>query len=142
MKTNFKDFLAQSTLNESFQGINDYNIGYVIPYSLHMVSQVHLWHLLCPDGQKHMALGLLYEGIQEKVDGLAEKFIAQGGILLNVDVNLSTIYTVGDVIDGLQRYRELIENSMTTRTDMASINDGLIDLQEVIDENLFKFQLN
>lgn len=136
-----KELSKEKVTNEELQYINEYGIGYIVSYTMHMIAQSHIWHLLCPSGQKHVALNELYTELETEVDGLAEKFIAQGGILSDVTESLIPYYSEELVRQKLNDYRELVSNSMTQDPTMASINDGLVDLQEVIDSVLYKFNL-
>lgn len=129
-------------INEAVIGINDHGIGHLITYTLHMVSQIHIWHLLCPSGQKHTALGDLYNALNDEVDVLAERFIAQGGSLEAINASLIPFYDESTVRMQLDVYRSMVTACMTDRLDMASINDAVIDLQEIIDSNLYKFNLS
>lgn len=137
---------VQSGLNESLteavDGINNSGIGYIIPYTLQFIAQAHTWHLLCPNGQKHMALGELYDELQTEVDGLAEKFIAQGGRLETVSLPLTAYYDELEVRARLEEFRNIVSSAITTDSRLASISDGLTDLQEVIDSKLYKFNLS
>jgi hypothetical protein len=138
--------IAYGTLNESLteavDGINNSGIGYIIPYTLQFIAQAHTWHLLCPNGQKHMALGELYDELQTEVDGLAEKFIAQGGRLETVSLTLTAYYDELEVRARLEEFRNIVSSAITTDSRLASISDGLTDLQEVIDSKLYKFNMN
>lgn len=136
-KTNKK-----SNINEAIQDINSYGIGHLVTYTLHMVSQIHIWHLLCPSGQKHTALGDLYNALNDEADVLAERFIAQGGALEVINASLVPFYDESTVRMQLDVYRSMVTASMTDRPDMAAINDAVIDLQEIIDSNLYKFNLS
>jgi DNA-binding ferritin-like protein len=129
------------SLTEAIAEVNDNGIGYIIPYTLQFIAQAHTWHLLCPNGQKHMALGELYEELQSEVDELAEKFIAQGGTLLNVNVPLMAYYDEFTVRAAINELRNIVTSAIDTNPRMASIVDGLTDLQEVIDAKLYKFNL-
>lgn len=133
---------VQGGLNESLEGINESGIGYIIPYTLHFIAQSHAWHLLCPNGQKHMALGELYDELQSEVDGLAEKFIAQGGRLETITLPLTAYYDELEVRAKLEEFRNVVSSAITTDPRFASISDSLIDLQEVIDSKLYKFNLS
>ena len=132
---------AETKINEAVIGINDSGIGYIIPYTLQFISQVHVWHLLCPSGQKHTALGELYDELQTEVDGLAEKFIAQGGQLNTVSIPLTAHYDEAEIYTKLDEFRNVVTSAITTDPRMASIVDGLTDLQEVLDAKLYKFKL-
>jgi hypothetical protein len=132
---------AETKINEAVIGINDSGIGYIIPYTLQFISQVHVWHLLCPSGQKHTALGELYDELQTEVDGLAEKFIAQGGQLNTVSIPLTAYYDEAEIYTKLDEFRNVVTSAITTDPRMASIVDGLTDLQEVLDAKLYKFKL-
>jgi DNA-binding ferritin-like protein len=129
------------SLTEAIAEVNDNGIGYIIPYTLQFIAQAHTWHLLCPNGQKHMALGELYEELQSEVDELAEKFIAQGGTLLNVNMPLMAYYDEFTVRTAINELRNIVTSAIDTNPRMASIVDGLTDLQEVIDAKLYKFNL-
>lgn len=130
------------SMNEEVDGINNSGIGYIIPYTLQFIAQAHTWHLLCPNGQKHMALGELYEELQSEVDELAEKFIAQGGRLETVSYPLTAYYDELEVRAKLEEFRNIVSSAITTDPRLASISDGLTDLQEVIDSKLYKFNMN
>ena len=72
----FRDLVnKKEQVNEDVQGINNSGIGYLITYSMYMIAQTHIWHLLCKSGQKHTALGEFYEEMQDEVDSLAEDSI-------------------------------------------------------------------
>ncbi len=129
-------------LEEAIEGINNTGIGYVISYSMFMIAQTHIWHLLCKSGQKHVALKNFYDELQDEVDELAERFIAQGGILLDVEANLVARYDDFEIVSAFNSYREMVTSCVESRPEMASIVDGIVDLQEVIDSNLYKFNLN
>lgn len=132
----------KKSLKEAIEGINDSGIGYLITYSLYMVAQIHVWHLLCPSGQKHMALGELYSELEDEVDELAERFIAQGGVLTDINEPIIAKYDDLTVMQKCQEYRNMVTSCVDYRPEMASIIDGVVDLQELIDNKLYKFKLN
>ena len=131
-------------INEQIEGINNDIIGLVIPHTIALIAQSHIWHLGCPSGQKHVALKELYEELQSEVDGLAEKFIAQGGVIKDYKYSLKSSYSDMEVYVELDKYRDLITGTIAANDtpEMKSIVDSLIDLQEVIDSKLYKFKLN
>lgn len=128
--------------NESVPEINNSGIGYIISYSLYLIAQIHVWHLLCPSGQKHMALGELYSELEDEVDELAERFIAQGGVLTDINEPIIAKYDDLTVMQKCQEYRNMVTSCVDYRPEMASIIDGVVDLQELIDNKLYKFKLN
>jgi Family of unknown function (DUF5856) len=138
------DLKSSEELVEAVQGINDNSVGYLIPYALFMVAQTHLWHFLCPDGQKHMALGEFYEELEEEADSLAERFIAQGGQLQPFNVQFDMEYSDAKVYSAFAAFREVVSQCalQTDRAELRSIQDGVVDLQEVIDNKLYKFERN
>ena len=89
-----------------------------------------------------MALGELYEELQSEVDELAEKFIAQGGRLESINTPLMTYYDELEVRAKLDEFRNVVTSAITTDPRLASISDGLTDLQEVIDAKLYKFNMS
>jgi len=128
-------------INEAIEGVNNSGIGYIITYSLHMAAQAHVWHLLCPSGQKHMALGEFYSELEDEVDGLAEKFIAQGGVLQDFGKPIVASYDEFEILKAFEEFRNVVSAAITTDSRMQSIVDGLVDIQEVIDAKLYKFKL-
>lgn len=131
----------KQTLNEEIQQINDKGIGSIISYSLFMVSQAHMWHLLCPDAQQHTVLGEFYNKLNDEVDELAERFLAQGGVLNDVDMPLIAKYSEFEVLRNLEDLRNIVTSAIDTDPIMASIVDGLVDIQELIDNIIYKFKL-
>lgn len=129
-------------INEAIEEINNSGIGYIISYSLFMVAQTHMWHLLCPNGQKHMALGEFYEELQDEVDELAERFIAQGGQLVTINEPLVAQYDEYAILKACEQFRNMVTSAIDTNPNMASIVDGVADIQELIDQKLYKFKLN
>lgn len=130
---------------EAIEGINETGIGYLIPYTMHCIGQIHIWHLLCPSGQKHTALGGLYDDLVTNIDELSEKFIAQGGIISETEpYKYISMYNENEIYNYINSYRthisSVIENSMGS--ELKSIQDSVIDLQEVIDSFLYKFKLD
>lgn len=131
-------------IKEEIENINGTGIGGLISYTMGFIGQVHIWHLLCPSGQKHTALGELYAELESEVDGLAEKFIAQGGTIQSIEFNLLAKYSDVEVVQKLQAYRDMISSTIniSDTPEMKSILDGAVDLQEVVDNKLYKFTLN
>lgn len=132
-------------VNEYVEGINETGISYLILDTMYCIGQIHIWHLLCTSGQKHTALGDLYDSLVENVDELAEKFIAQGGIISESEpYKFMCKYDEVYIHNYINSYRThisaVIENSMGA--ELKSIQDSVIDLQEVIDEFLYKFKLD
>ena len=132
-------------VNEYVEGINETGISYLILDTMYCIGQIHIWHLLCTSGQKHSALGDLYDSLVENVDELAEKFIAQGGYLTDIEpYKFMCKYDEVYIHNYINSYRThisvIIENSMGA--ELKSIQDSVIDLQEVIDEFLYKFKLD
>lgn len=136
---------GKKSINEYIEGINETGIGYLIPYTMYCIGQIHIWHLLCTSGQKHTALGDLYDDLVENIDELSEKFIAQGGIISESEpYKYMCRYNENEIYNYINNYRTyistVIENSMGA--ELKSIQDSIIDLQEVIDEFLYKFKLD
>lgn len=132
-------------VNEYVEGINETGIGYLIPITMFTIGQIHIWHLLCTSGQKHSALGDFYDSLVENIDELSEKFIAQGGTISESEpYKYNCKYNELEIYNYINNYRthitNVIENSMGA--ELKSIQDSVIDLQEVIDEFLYKFKLD
>jgi len=148
--TSFKNFLAESkaiektVLSEAVEGINENSVGYIIPYAMYMVAQAHIWHLLCPSCQKHMALGEFYDELESEVDELAERFIAQGGELQPFNMAFDMEYSDQKVYAACETFRQAISDcvAQTESPALRSIQDGVVDLQEVVDNKMYKFQRN
>lgn len=74
-------------------------------------------------------------------DGLAEKFIAQGGILETVNQPIVPIYDEEMIRVRIDEFRNIVTSAINTDPRMASIVDGITDLQEIVDSKLYKFKL-
>lgn len=136
------DFEVYEVMNEYVEGINEYGVGYIISYGLYLVAQLHLWHLVTTNAQQHTALGELYSELTEELDALAEKFIGQGGILVDIQNEiLTTQYNEFVVYEKLGQFRNLLSSSIDQRNVMIPVADGLGDLMELIDAKLYKFKL-
>lgn len=133
------------SINEYIEGINETGISYLIPSTMFTIGQIHIWHLLCTSGQKHSALGDLYDDLVESIDELAEKFIAQGGVISETEpYKYMCKYDENEIYNYINSYRDNISNviSNSMGAELKSIQDSVIDLQEVIDEFLYKFKLD
>lgn len=133
------------SINEYIEGINETGISYLIPYTMFTIGQIHIWHLLCTSGQKHTALGDLYDDLVESIDELAEKFITQGGVISETEpYKYMCKYDENEIYNYINSYRDNISNviSNSMGAELKSIQDSVIDLQEVIDEFLYKFKLD
>lgn len=136
---------GNKSINEYIEGINETGISYLIPSTMFTIGQIHIWHLLCTSGQKHTALGDLYDDLVESIDELAEKFIAQGGVISETEpYKYMCRYDENEIYNYINSYRDNISNviSNSMGAELKSIQDSVIDLQEVIDEFLYKFKLD
>ena len=87
----FANWLKEkNSINESIDPrvLRETGIGRCVSKTLLFTAQVHMWHLLAKSGQKHSALGSFYDALETEVDELAEKFIAIGGTLEDIDYQL------------------------------------------------------
>lgn len=136
---------GKKSINEYIEGINETGIGYLIPYTMYCIGQIHIWHLLCTSGQKHTALGDLYDDLVENIDELAEKFIAQGGMILESDpFTYSNKYEIGTILKQVDGYRQIISSTIEScgEAQLKSLQDALIDIQENVDSFKYKFNLD
>lgn len=140
MKKNFRSYL-----NEKIEvpGITETDIGYLIVSALNFANQLHIYHLLCRESQKHVALGALYDGLRDNADKIAENYLALGGELQTHDISLSLIYDdykIMEIVKGIRfRIAACIDNTNTA--DTSSLNDKLIDMLECIDSFVYQFDL-
>lgn len=138
---------TQIEVNESVNAseLNSTGIGYIVTKTLAMAAQVHIWHLLAKSGQKHTALGSFYDELETEVDGLAEKFIAIGGLIGNFDYSFNASYDDANIILAVREFREEVSGVIMYVKDGAdyqSMLDGLVDLQETIDQFVYRFKLD
>lgn len=130
-------------MSEEVQEINSNAISYIIPKTMAMIAQAHLWHLLVKSGQKHTALNEFYEELQDELDELSERYIAQGGMIDSQQFVLDTDTSV--ILERVDNYRKEISScisELTGNSEMASILDGVTDLQECVDSFIYKFKLD
>lgn len=141
---NFRELLKQEPVNEEISEINSSGIGYIITEGLALVAQSHIWHLLIKSGQKHTALGEFYSTLDTELDELAERFIAQGGQLSNLEITLNTNVDELSILQNIDNYRSIVSTTIANieSAELESMKDGLIDLQECIDSFTYKFKLN
>lgn len=134
-----------NSINEKIENINDYSIDYVISKGLFMGVQSHVWHLLAKSGQKHIALKELYESLADLCDGIAEKYIAQGGAFMDKrEFVLVQSYDNYAIIESINLFREDITSLISSIKDISSLQsilDSLVDFQELIDSFIYKFNL-
>lgn len=125
--------------------LNASGIGYIVNKTLATAAQVHIWHLLAKSGQKHSALGSFYDELETEVDGLAEKFLAIGGILGSFECKFEAQYDDANIILAIREFREEISGAIMfvkDSADLQSMLDGLVDLQETVDSFVYKFKLD
>lgn len=136
----FKRFINEKTY---LPEINDNSLGEKIILLLNDVSQFHIWHWLAKSGQKHVVLGEFYESLTEELDELTEMFIATGGVLKPISTTLMTEYSDELVLAKFAELRVRISDciAMFDQPDFRSIQDELIEIQELIDKTMYKFDL-
>ena len=138
----FKNYI---NVNEKIYvpGINEVSVGSCIVYMMNSISQFHIWHLLAKSGQKHTALNELYTGLQDELDDLAEIFIAGGGILQPVEISLITEYNDDSIRSEYAMLRNKLSQAIseTSAPDMRSIQHELIEIQELVNKSMYKFDL-
>lgn len=142
----FTDFLNEGPLNEkSFVPMTDEtnDLGKYIVEALNTTSQFHIFHWLSKTGQKHVTLGEFYNSLQGEVDGLAEIFISIGGSLQMPENSIFVAYSDDLVRSALQslRDRTSICIDKLNSSNFKSLQDSLIDIQELIDKTVYKFDL-
>lgn len=153
----FRDFINQTKQEQQVQNdkqiiesvdvaaLNASGIGYIVSKTLAVAAQVHIWHLLAKSGQKHSALGSFYDALETEVDLLAEKFLAIGGTISDFSFNFSSSYSDTDIILAMREYRDEVSDtifSVKDSADLQSVLDGLTDLQEDIDQFIYRFKLD
>jgi DNA-binding ferritin-like protein len=151
----FREYLKQvsseqiekSEINEAIniETLQQSGVNYIVCKTLALASQVHIWHLLAKSGQKHTALGTFYTALETEVDGLAEKFLAIGGILEDYSYNLISTYSDVDITIAIRDFRDHVSNTIANiklDSNLESILDSLTDLQEAIDNFSYQFKLD
>lgn len=133
----------------NIQGVNSgNNLETLIPEIMNTVSQIHIFHLLCPSGQKHTALGEFYDTLQDEVDELAEIYIAMGGVMSARGLQPFTPrveYSDKMVMDYVKEFVAMINScikSVSNAPEMFSLLDELGDIQETVYHFVYKFDLN
>lgn len=136
---------AQITESVDVEALNSTSIGYIISKTLAVSAQVHIWHLLAKSGQKHSALGSFYEELETEVDSLAEKFLAIGGVLRDYSFNFTATYSDVDITIAIRNFRDEISEAIFYVKDNAELQtmlDALTDIQESIDQFVYRFKLD
>lgn len=125
--------------------LNSTGIGYIVSKTLATAAQVHIWHLLAKSGQKHVALGAFYGALESEIDGLAEKFLAIGGVLGDFSYGFTSTYSDTDIVIATREFRDEVSgviSQVTGNPDLQSMLDGLVDIQEAIDNFTYQFKLD
>lgn len=143
----FRDWIDQGKINEKIEVSSDSGaVNMLLTETLHFANQIHVWHWLAKSGQKHTALGEFYISLREQIDGIAENLIALSIMpVSNGSKSLDVMYSDEVIIYQTKEYRQYITNLIDVvsaeKSDIASIRDALIDLQETIDKFIYKFDL-
>lgn len=120
-------------------------VGNAIIDGITLTAQLHAWHLTAPRRSTHEVLGSFYQELQEKVDVLAETFKAVGGDISNLidEYDIDFSFEWEDIQDEIEGYRYDVGQaiSLTKSTDLQSVNTALIDIQGLIDRNLYRLDL-
>ena len=150
----FREYLKQlssesqkSEINEAVnvETLQQSGVNYIVCKTLALAAQVHIWHLLAKSGQKHTALGTFYTALETEVDGLAEKFLAIGGILGDYSYGFVSTYSDVDITIAIREFRDEVSNAIANvklDSNLESILDSLTDLQEAIDNFSYQFKLD
>lgn len=150
MAMEFKIISEEVELNEALDvpNVNSGNsLETLVPEIMNVISQLHIFHLLAPNGQKHTALGELYEELQDEVDELAEIYIGMGGTLSARAMNPFTPrveYSDKLVVDYVKEFVAMINMCLQSTSDnveMLSLQDELTEIQELVYHFVYKFNL-
>jgi DNA-binding ferritin-like protein len=139
----FNDFPLTEAID--VEGINDHNCDQVIKRCLAEVSRFHVAHWKTDSYSAHEAVGGFYEGLVGLTDTIAEKFIALGG---NLDGRVSIRFSAESDIESMRMnlldFREVISEAIDETgmdKNIMSVNDSLIQIQNLIDSTIYKLDL-
>ena len=119
----------------------------IIFETMSMVVQSHIFHLVTTSNADHEALGEFYTELDKVSDELAETFIGMDGDLESFgdyDASFVTSYFKEEYVELVEGYRAGISDviTYTNNPEMMSLNDKLIDVQELVDKLLYKLKQN
>jgi hypothetical protein len=143
----FKNYVAESNLKESLQNTTgsqaDSELINFILTGLHLANQTHVYYLLTNSLAEHLAIGDFYDGLRGNVDSLAEMLIGleiEG--MGSIDSTLVFLYSRNELLTRVNEFRKNVNVLLAvTNTDsMMSINDNLINIQQLIDSLKYKLQ--
>jgi hypothetical protein len=143
----FKNYVAESNLKESLQNTTgsqaDSELINFILTGLHLANQTHVYYLLTKSLAEHLAIGDFYDGLRGNVDSLAEMLIGleiEG--MGSIDSTLVFLYSRNELLTRVNEFRKNVNVLLAvTNTDsMMSINDNLINIQQLIDSLKYKLQ--
>lgn len=141
----FKGYLKESMLNTTGQDLDNAIVHFVLE-SFNTATQTHIYHLLTKSYAEHIAIGEFYEGLDGCIDSIAESAIGLDvqSAVSDYNANLKFAYSKADLKMLITSYRNsvnyLIEK--TNHKEIMSINDKLINIQQLIDNLNYKLQLS
>lgn len=105
---------------------------------LHGVTAIHMLHLGSKSYAQHMALGDLYEGLQEQVDALAEEFQGCRGVLLQFSAEQFTVPS--DAVSFVQTMYEFAEGNRALMGLESHIQNRVDEICQLLAKTLYKLK--
>jgi DNA-binding ferritin-like protein len=125
---NIKDPQSLSSLVQTEEP-DDYSTKSFAGKLLSAVAQLHVWHWQVKNEAAHTALGLLYDSIGEFVDSIVEKYMSDGPVIVDVQLeqpkNFADIVQVQEYLDYCIEYANE-HKIMCERADIRNILDELV----------------
>jgi DNA-binding ferritin-like protein len=106
-----------------------------------MVTQYHIWHLQTKEYAEHMAIGDFYEGLNEKLDSIAEHFIGTGGNISVSEGQEFSNYSKSNVLGRLEEFGEfvnMVNNSLEGKNQLKVVLD---EIEGCVSQTLYKLGL-
>ena len=141
----FRKYITESIADKTGVNLDNLLVQFTLE-SFNMVTQAHIYHLLTKSYAEHIAIGDFYESLGGCIDIIAETAI---GMDIEVSAsehnyNLQFAYTRDDLRFKLADYRNLVSTLIekTNNKNIMSINDKLINIQQLIDNLNYKLELS
>lgn len=103
---------------------------------LNAVTVVHMHHLMTDSYAKHMALGDLYDGLQDAADSLAEAYMGCSGQKLTF--NGGTVSIGGDAVADVQALYSYVETARLQMGAESYIQNEIDGICTLISSALYK----
>ena len=131
-------------LNEGLPKVDNSLMGLFLD-NTNMLTQIHIFHILTKSYSEHVAIGEFYESLNGLNDKFIESLIGVGMDTKHDDYDSKLVvnYSRETLVSLVEDYRDKVTENIdkTSKSELAAVNDTIIDIQSSVDTLLYKLQL-